>query len=348
MDILNPPGSRHGRDRRSFLRSSLLGSAATLLAAAAGRGQEARNDRARLRLKAVSADGSLLVTCDERPLTQYRLTVTPGPEGTPPLFARSGYFHPLHAPNGAVVTGDFPADHPHQRGAFFAWTRTRLDLGDRSLEPDFWNLGSGTGRIVSRNARARVEAGVALRLDTEQLWEARDGEAWRPALEERWTAFFYPPEFTDPEADGAYFVFDLTARQRPLAPLHLIQHRYGGMALRGAGDWIPASGGLRVLASEGQDRVTADASRARWAAMFGAVEGRAAGVALLEHPENLGAPNRMRMHPEVPYFVFSPPQDTERLLEPNREHVFRFRIITFNGDVDRHFLATQWGDFAGV
>ena len=31
------------------------------------------------------------------------------------------YFHPLHAPNGQVVTEDAPEDHVHHRGLCFAW-----------------------------------------------------------------------------------------------------------------------------------------------------------------------------------------------------------------------------------
>ena len=35
--------------------------------------------------------------------------------------ARSGYIHPLVGPGGAVLTADWPVDHPHHRGVYWAW-----------------------------------------------------------------------------------------------------------------------------------------------------------------------------------------------------------------------------------
>ena len=36
-------------------------------------------------------------------------------------YTRSNYIHPLYDLNGQVLTEDFPADHLHQRGIFWAW-----------------------------------------------------------------------------------------------------------------------------------------------------------------------------------------------------------------------------------
>ena len=36
-------------------------------------------------------------------------------------FPRAHYIHPLFGPEGQVITEDFPADHPHHRGVFWAW-----------------------------------------------------------------------------------------------------------------------------------------------------------------------------------------------------------------------------------
>src|SRR5688500_13954646 len=75
-------------------------------------------------LRGTHEDGALRVTAGDRPLLTYHVTPVQGPPGTGPLFTRNAYIHPVHAPNGAVVTGDFAPDHPHQRGVFFAWTKT--------------------------------------------------------------------------------------------------------------------------------------------------------------------------------------------------------------------------------
>src|SRR4051794_5805032 len=89
-----------------------------------------RSSGAEPRLSAKLEDGVLRVTDQGRPVLQYRHGPVEGPPGTGPLFTRSGYLHPVHAPCGAIVTDDFPPDHLHQRGVFFAWTKTRIGTAD--------------------------------------------------------------------------------------------------------------------------------------------------------------------------------------------------------------------------
>src|SRR5688572_12908260 len=125
-------------DRRTFLTGvgmSVLGSRT---------GEAGTTVRAR-GAELLSKDGRVEVTIQGRPFFTYHQQPVETAAGTNPLFTRGAYIHPLHAPNGAVVTDDFAPDHPHQRGVFFAWTKT--EVGE--LHPDFWNLGSGLARIRS-------------------------------------------------------------------------------------------------------------------------------------------------------------------------------------------------------
>ena len=50
------------------------------------------------------------------PILTYHKAEVPPPPGELDLFRRSGFIHPLHAPNGEVVTGIHPADHIHHLG----------------------------------------------------------------------------------------------------------------------------------------------------------------------------------------------------------------------------------------
>ena len=67
-----------------------------------------------------SAAGALTVLDRGRPVLTYvhgdRL-----PEGLGPELARSCYIHPLYSLDGEVLTEDFPADHLHHHGLFWAW-----------------------------------------------------------------------------------------------------------------------------------------------------------------------------------------------------------------------------------
>ena len=55
-------------------------------------------------------------------------------------FARADYVHPLFGLDGETLTEDFPADHRHHRGVFWAWHQLwvgDLQIGDPWLASDF-------------------------------------------------------------------------------------------------------------------------------------------------------------------------------------------------------------------
>ena len=60
-----------------------------------------------------------------------------------PIFQRGGYLHPIRTPSGRIVTDDFPPNHIHHHGVWWAWTNTEFD----GRKPDFWNMGDGKGRV---------------------------------------------------------------------------------------------------------------------------------------------------------------------------------------------------------
>ena len=52
------------------------------------------------------------------------------PPGVPERYRRSSYLHPLWAPNGAILTDDFPKDHYHHRGLSWMWPHVIVDGKD--------------------------------------------------------------------------------------------------------------------------------------------------------------------------------------------------------------------------
>ena len=101
-------------DRRDFL----AGAAAALgITGAAGAAT----------LRAREANGGLELTANDRLVARYLKEKATGPAGTGPLFARSGYLHPLHAPNGALVTDDTAAILGKSPDGLWL----RVELGDR-------------------------------------------------------------------------------------------------------------------------------------------------------------------------------------------------------------------------
>ncbi|HOE13155.1 MAG TPA: PmoA family protein [bacterium] len=65
------------------------------------------------------------------------------PEGVPEDRRRSCYVHPIMGLDGETVSGDFPKDHYHHRGLFWAWQR--VTIGDKTYDP--WTLAGMKSRF---------------------------------------------------------------------------------------------------------------------------------------------------------------------------------------------------------
>jgi hypothetical protein len=110
------------------------------------------------------ADGRLELRENGQPVMAYNYA----PQlrnGAPELKRRMGYVHPVWAPDGTVVTDDFPRDHWHHRGIFWAWPHVRVEGGKKH---DMWNLTGGTElrfvKWLDRNDGAKAA------LATENAW----------------------------------------------------------------------------------------------------------------------------------------------------------------------------------
>lgn len=71
---------------------------------------------------AVFADDGVTLTDGGRSVLFYRTAAADPREP-----GRLNYVHPIYAPDGTVLTEDRPADHLHQRGAFWSWHQVIVD-----------------------------------------------------------------------------------------------------------------------------------------------------------------------------------------------------------------------------
>lgn len=256
-----------------------------------------------------------------------------------PIFKRGGYIHPVYTPRGRVITDDYPADHLHHHGIWFAWTKTEFE-GHR---PDFWNMGDGTGTVefesIDQTWSGPVHAGFKSRHRHIDL----NGQARKQALNEEWKVVVYNVA----NSGKPYFMFDLISTQECAGstPLILPEYRYGGVGFRGHRDWLGAENCF-FLTSEGNDRSNGHATRARWCHMGGKVGGDLAGIAILDHPGNFRAPQPMRIHPTEPFFCFAPSQMGPWQITPGKAYVSRYRFIVYDGGPDRAQIDRLWNDFA--
>ena len=63
------------------------------------------------------ADGGILIVDGPQKVLKYQ-TETKSKAGE---YERCNYIHPLWGMDGQVLTEDFPSDHMHHRGIFWAW-----------------------------------------------------------------------------------------------------------------------------------------------------------------------------------------------------------------------------------
>src|SRR5512134_3227813 len=164
------------------------------------------------------SDKSLALYEGDRPVLVYNHGVLRR-TGVPADRARSTYVHPLYGLEGEVLTDDFPKDHYHHRGLFWAWPHVKV--GDK--EYDIWMLKGIGHRFEKWLAREAGPAGAVL--GVENGWYAGD----RKVMQERvWLRVF-------PAAGGAQAVdveLVLTPQDQPIALTGAEGKSYGGLTLR--------------------------------------------------------------------------------------------------------------------
>jgi hypothetical protein len=280
------------------------------------------------------------VTAAGKPVLSYKAGAGELPKADiKPIFKRGGYIHPVYTPAGRVVTDDYPADHFHHHGIWWAWTRTEYD----GRQPDFWNMGDGTGRVDFESLDAtwsgRVHAGLSA---TTRFTDTTGGRS-EIVLKDKWDVRVYAAD-----ADAKVFVFDVVSTQNIVGdkPLVLPEYRYGGIGVRGHGQWNGKGDKTVFLTSEGKTREDGNGTAARWVHMGGLVDGKPAGIAILDHPSNFRAPQPTRLNPDNPFFNYAPPVAGEWRIEPGKPYVSRYRFVTYEGGPDRALLERLWNDYA--
>ena len=133
--------------------------------------------------------------------------------------ARSSYLHPLYGVEGEVLTDDFPKDHYHHRGLFWAWPHIRV--GEQEM--DLWLL-KGVRQRFERWLRRDAGKTVAV-LGVQNGWFVDD----RKVVEEQvWLRVL-------PAADDGR-VIDVELALKPVKELLTLRgaegKSYGGLTLR--------------------------------------------------------------------------------------------------------------------
>lgn len=259
-------------------------------------------------------------------------------DGVDAVFRRSGHLHPFHSPRGKVLTDEFPADHLHQHAIFFAWVNTEF----RGKHVDFWNQPAREGTVRHHEVE-EVWSGPLLAGFVATLEHVAFVGGETVALDERWTVHG--------GRLGRFHLVDVDSDQRAATaePLILKKYHYGGFAVRGSAEWGEADQGgtgAVFLTSDGKGRIDGNHAHCSFVRVTGRVKGEPCGLLVLSHPDNFRSPQAVRIHPKMPYFVFSPCVDGEFRISQDEPLRSRYRVLAFDGEMTPEECEAAWNDYA--
>ncbi len=286
-------------------------------------------------------EDAYVILSGDIPVLQYNSGIVYPPEGYDTIYRRSGFIHPLFAPNGAVLTNIQPEDHMHHYGIWNPWTKTTF----RGEEIDFWNLAKGEGRVRFGGV-ASVNQGPLFG----SLQVLHEHVAW-PDSPGEMIAMNELKEIRVFNRNENTFLIDIKSRLSPVEKLILEEYRYGGFVLRATDYWTSENSDF--FTSEGLDRDHADGERARWCIVFGDTPEGEAGILMMGHPSNYNHPEPLRTWGSDAtggrgdHFInFSPTRNTQWILDSDRNYMLRYRILVFDGEMDTIEAERIWNDFS--
>ena len=247
------------------------------------------------------------------------------PDGVDERFRREGYLHPLYDLDGKSITADFPADHPHHRGAWLSWPWMRV----RGQQVELWHPSPLRQRFV-RWIEQQTAPGHAT-LIGENGWTLDGDTVGREVV-----------NATAHSTDDTGRIIDLTytveAIDEPIEMRGQAQRGYGGLCVRTAQSL--QGGQLRTHegALEGDD----GGSRYDWASLSD--EHR--GIAVFAHPDNPGAPQTWLIRHS--YGGILNPQWPGRevaTLTPGEPVTLRYRLYIHRGAADQERLEAAYRDW---
>lgn len=291
----------------------------------------------------------IILIAGDREVLKYRHSMIEAPEGASPLYRRKGAFiHPLYSPAGKMLTSIQPGDHFHHYGIWNPWTRAVFE--GRTV--DFWNLAEGQGTVRHSGILSTFSGPLfaGFKVYHEHVDFSAPGED-KTALNETWDVRAWSINLDGRTAWLVDFTSVLSCATD--SAVELSAYRYGGgIGFRATGEWTRYNS--TVLTSEGKTRKDADSSLARWCCLEGETgPGEKSGVVFMSHPANRAHPEPMRVWPEDAaggrgdlFFEFCPIRHKPWMLYPGKEYVLRYRLIVYDGVMEKGLIENLWQNFA--
>ena len=241
------------------------------------------------------------------------------------------YFHPIYTPNGSIVTDDAPGDCPYHHGLCFAWED--VDGVNYCRETDCDE--SERGRIVHQEFRDKVANGHSAHVRIVNDWVAPNDSK---SIEEICRIKVHQPQ-EDRQLIDLEYNFCAQSRDVSIG----VSPESQGLCFRGTEMEY-----RKVTNSEysiGQSEVSGKA--AKWCSLNGVLSDEAVGVAIFDHPSNLGHPTPfLALDDSIGFvattFAFAKPHT----IAAGETLSLQYRIVVYLGDLFTFDLWTCYDEYA--
>jgi hypothetical protein len=298
---------------------------AMLLGCHASRLEEAEGITPGFQFRQIS-DKSLGLWDGKRPVLVYNhgdIASSDSP-GMPP---HSNYVHPMYGLDGEVLTDDFPEDHRHHRGLYWAWPHIRV--GDSGDELSSWEH-QGI-RYQFRQWLAQEADGEHARLGVANGWMVGDKEVVK---EEVWLTV-HPPT----DAGRAIDVeLKWTPGDEPITLWGAEEKSYGGLTLR----YAPRED-TTITVPTGRTADDLVVTKLPWADLSAKFKGASArsGAAVLVDPAHPNGPLEW-MTRDYGLLAVGWPGVNKLTMEPGKTVVCRYRVWIHRGMPEARALQRQY------
>jgi len=281
--------------------------------------------------------GVLKVDEDGAPVLVYHYEAVHN-EDVEPRYWRASYIHPLYGLDGEVLTQDFPDDHYHHRGIFWAWPKSTV--GNRTI--DIWSLDGARQvhqKFIGQEA-GEDQAVIAVR----NAWVFADAPAV-PVIQETVQMTIHPARKDTRAIDFELEFMNVSDKTVTIRGATAKNKGYGGFNYRPHDKRIP----MHFTTADGPIPLGEDQLRyeSPWVDVSFATKKKSdkqIGVAMFQHPSLPGFPHPGWILRHYGFLGQSWPHTEPYALAPGEAFTLRYRLLVHRGDaeaaeVKRHYEA---------
>lgn len=240
---------------------------------------------------------------------------------------RRHYIHPLWSPSGIVMTEDFPADHLHHRGVFWAWHQ--VWIGNKRIG-DPWEIKNFEQEIAELEFMSRPDGSGILKAQVK--WKSPEWKkqgAMVPYLHEETTITIHPARGNARRLD---FEIQLLALENGLRIGGSEDEKgYSGFSVRMA---LPADVSFSGPAGSVAPQNTAVSSPGyvNISGSMGA-KGKKAGIVIADNPDNPGYPQPWILRAKNSMQNAAWPGNTTVEIPADEPLVLKYSLIVYSGNL---------------